>query len=146
MKEYVLRRFFEGESGPAELEADYPGTVSQESDVGGTPVRRFHFEPMSVDFDVTSSHILKLVDAMSAGSLRPETLKAVCFCLEATDHFLWDADTPDGERVADAIFWIGTPEINYPLTPGVLSKIRHYLLTGEKQLSTADTKVRRAGA
>jgi len=57
---------------------------------------------------------------------------------EPPERWLWDTDTPDGERVAEALFWLGTPEISYPLTPPVPAKVRHYLLTGENTLGEAD--------
>ena len=68
-------------------------------------------------------------------------LETVCSWLEgAFERFLRDGDTPDGERVSDALFWLGNPEINYPLTPAVLSKVRHYLVTGENTLTYEDTR------
>lgn len=42
--------------------------------------------------------------------------------------------------MADAVFWLGSPETNYPLTPAVLAKVRHYLLTSENTLTLADTR------
>jgi hypothetical protein len=147
MKEDTVRRFFEGEYGPAHLEADFPGTVTREGPVQGPSVYRFHVEPMSIDFALEPSHIVKLIDAVLAEQLRPEILQITCEWLDTgSDSFLWDADTPEGARVAETLFWIGTPEINYPLTQAVLSKIRHYLLTGENLLTPADADAPEAGA
>ena len=148
MKEHVVRRFFEGEYELADLEADYPGTVTTEGPPQGPFIRRFHVEPMSVEFQLEPAHVIKLIDGVLAGKLRVEILQTICEWLEAAafDHFVWDTDTPDGERLANGLFWLGTPEINYPLTREVLSKIRHYLQTGENLLTRADTKVPKAGA
>jgi len=144
MKEYVVRRFFEGEYGPSDLEADFPGTVTQTA----PDVRRVHFEPMTVPFEVQPAHIVKLIDAVLNGEIRLEVAQTISEWLDANPHFnfSWDPDTPEGSRIADAVFWLGTPEISYPLTSSVLSKIRHYVLTGENLLTKADTKVRGAGA
>jgi hypothetical protein len=68
----------------------------------------------------------------------------VCFCLEASDTFTWDTDTEPGNRVADAVFWLGTSEINFPLTSEVLAKIKQYVLTGENLLEIG--KLSRPGA
>ena len=98
---------------------------------------------MSGEAHVRPEHLLRLVDALADGSLTAEQVGIACFLMEATsERFVWDVDTPDGARVADAVFWLGTPEVNYPLTGLVLSKIRRYLVTGENTLTTADAKVR----
>jgi len=148
MKEYVVRRFFEGEYGAADLDADFPGTITRHGEPNGPIVQHMHFEPMNVEFRVRASHIVRLIDTVLAGQLQSDIMQAICEWLDAgaSGHFHWDADTPEGERIAESVFWLGTPEINYPLTQDVLSKVRHFLLTGEKRLTQADTKAREAGA
>lgn len=148
MKEYFVRRFFEDEYGPADLEADFPGTVTEQNPGIAPRIRSVHFEPMTVKFTVEPRHIIKLIDATLAGQLQLETLETIADWLDANPHFnfTWDSDSPEGERISDSVFWLGTPEINYPLTPDVLTKIRHYLLTGEKLLTAVDTKRPKAGA
>ncbi len=39
-------------------------------------------------------------------------------------------DAPDADRIPEALFWLGTPEVNEPLTPRFLARVRQYLLTG----------------
>ena len=142
MKEVVLRHFFEGQATALELDADVVGTLVREGPERGPSVYRYRVLPMDREFELRSEHVIKLVDAAAAGELRIDHLEIVCSWLEgAFERFLRDADTTDGSRVADALFWLGNPEINYPLTPAVLAKVRHYLATGENTLTRADTKV-----
>lgn len=141
MKEVVLRLFFQGHATVQELARDVVGSVSRERPAGGPVISRHHIEDMAAEFDVKPEHIVRLIDAVTRGELSLEDLDAICFCLEASDRFVWSGDTPQGERVAEALFWLGTPEINYPLTPGVLAKVRHYLLTGENALTRDDSRI-----
>ena len=142
MKELVLRHFFEGHASAHELAADAEGAFERRVDSAGTVFNRLRSTPMSEDFAVSASHVARLVEVVQAGQVSLDSLDAICFCLEASDHFVWDTDTEDGERVARALFWLGTPEINYPLTPLVLEKIRRYLLRGENTLTDADARTR----
>jgi hypothetical protein len=138
VKEIVLRHFFEGHGTVQDLAADAVGAFDRRTDSAGVVFSQLHAVPMPTDFPVSTQHILKLLAAVQAGNLDFDALDAICFCLEASDHFTWDADTPDGERVANTLFWLGTPEINYPLTSSVLAKVHHYLRTGEDTFNRDD--------
>jgi hypothetical protein len=142
MKELTLRLFFEGKASAADLERDTSGSVERSVDGNGTQFGRHRITDMAGEFTVTTGHMLRLVDAVISGELSSDALDAVAFCLEASDRFIWDIEEDDGDRIADALSWLGTPAINYPLTPSVLEKIRHYLLTGEKTLTRADSRQR----
>ena len=141
MKEIVLRQFFEGHATAAELARDMAGTRVADQPSGFRSSGNYRVEPMAGTLDVTPPHVVRLVDAVAAGALSLADLGTAVFCIEAQPaRWRWDTDTPDGERVADAFFWLGSPEINYSLTPAVLTKIRHYLLTGENTLTHADVR------
>jgi hypothetical protein len=143
VNELVLRHFFEGHATATELDADVTGTQVREGPLGGPYVFRYNVLPMQGEFALQSEHLLALLNANADGVLRTEHLETICSWLEsAFERFPRDADTPDGARVADVLFWIGTPEINYPLVPSTLKKMRHYLATGENTLTVADPKVR----
>lgn len=142
MKEIVLRYFFEGRATADELALDLVGTRDASEPAGFRSSANYAVLPMAAEFTVEPPHLLRLVDAALAGQLTPDDLGTICFVLEFSDRFGWDGDTPDGERVSDAVFWLGTPEVNYPLTPAVLAKIRHYVATGEDTLTPADAAVR----
>jgi len=143
MKELTLRHFFEGEASAADLERDAAGSVERRVDGNGTQFARHRITDMAGDFTLTTQHMVRLVDAAINGQLSSDAVDAVAFCLEASNQFVWDVEKDNGDRIADALFWLGTPEINYPLTLTVLEKIRHYLLTGEKTLTRADAWKRR---
>lgn len=138
VKEIVLQHFFEGHAAVEELATDTVGAFDRHTDSAGTVFSRLNAVPMNHEFPVTSQHIIKLIDAVQAEFLTLDALDAICFCLEASDHFTWDTDTVDGERVANSLFWLGTPEVNYPLTASVLTKVRHYLETGEGTFTRDD--------
>ena len=141
MKEIVLRYFFEGHATAQELARDVADARVAPEAPGFRSSANYRVLPMARTFAVTPDHIIRLVDAALAGELSLDDLGVIVFCLEAwPDRWEWDTDTPEGERVAEALFWLGTPEINYPLTSAVLGKIRHYLATGENTLSDADVR------
>ena len=140
MKEITLRHYLEGHATVEELAADTADAFDRLTDSAGTVFSQLRAIPMDREFAVTPDHVLKLVDDVRAGRLSLDALDAICFCLEASDSFTWDTDTADGERVAEALFWLGTPEVNYPLTPKVLGKVRHYLLTGEDTFTSDDLR------
>jgi hypothetical protein len=142
MKELTLRHFFEGHASAADLDRDAGGSMERRVDGNGTQFAQHRITDMAGEFTVTTEHMLRLVDAVISGELSFDALDAIAFCLEASDRFSWDIEEDNGDRIADALFWLGTPEINYPLTPNVLEKIRQYLLTGEKTLTRADTRQR----
>jgi hypothetical protein len=142
MKEIVLRYFFEGHATADELALDLVGTRDGSEPPGFRSSANYAVLPMAAEFTVQPPHLLRLVDAALAGQLTPDDLGTICFVLEFSDRFGWDGDTPDGERVSDAVFWLGMPEVNYPLTPAVLAKIRHYVVTGVDTLTPADAAVR----
>jgi hypothetical protein len=139
MREIVLRHFLEGHATATELARDVAGTRVTDERPGFRSSANYRVEPMARTFEITTAHVVRLADAVASGALSLEDLGTIVFCLEmAPERWLWDADTPEGGRVSDALFWLGTPEINYPLTPAVLAKVRHYLLTGEATLGQAD--------
>jgi hypothetical protein len=137
LEESSVQASFEGAIDAPAMARAIDGTVevSAQGDV-----RRHHIRGMEGEFQVSPEHLVHIVDAALAKELSGTDVDAIVFCLEASDHFTWDTDTPLGERIADSLFWLGTPEINYPLTETVLSKIRHYLVTGENTLEDEDPK------
>lgn len=128
----------QGYATAMELAHDLIGTRSVSEPPGYRSSANYTVARMDREFAVRADHLVRLVDAVADGTLSLELLGDLCFCIEASDRFVWDTDTADGERVADAIFWLGTPEVNYPLTSVVLGKIRHYLVTGDNTLDKRD--------
>jgi hypothetical protein len=100
--------------------------------------------PLREPVKVMSADIDRLVAALEAKRLTEEQVGIAAWLLESgIDRFRWDTDTVDGERVADVLFWLGMPAINYPLTPENLAAMRLFLRTGERSMGLAP---RRAGA
>ena len=140
LKEIVLRQYFEGHATASELDMAGSASVERRSGPDDVPIIDHHVEEMAVEFHVRPEHIVKLVDDVLARRIGLPALDAICFCLEATTNFSWNADSEEGSRVADAVFWLGTPEVNYPLNDDVLRKVRRYLESGENTLTAADTR------
>jgi hypothetical protein len=141
MKEIVLRHFLEGHATIDELRRAAAGMRRRDGPEGGPWVYRYDVLPMEREFELRTEHLLKLVEEAQRDSISTRELEDLSSWLEgAVDRFVRDTDTPDGERVAEALFLLANPDINYPLTPAVLGKIHHYLATGENTLTRADTK------
>jgi hypothetical protein len=140
VREIVVQRFFEGEATAQELAADAAHAFDRHTDSAGTVFSQLKAEPSDRDSPVAARDIIKLVEATENGEISLDALDAICFCIEASDHFTWDTDTPDGERVSRSLFWLGTPEVNYPLTESVLAKVKHYLRTGEETFTREDLR------
>jgi hypothetical protein len=126
--------FFEGQASARELAHDLVGTRTNTGPLLYRSSADHAIEPMAREFTVQAEHVADLVAAGIDGELTAEDLFVLSFCLQASDRFNWDADTVDGERVAEALFWLGAPEINWPLTQGVLARIHDYLVTGRNEL------------
>jgi len=129
MKESTLKEFFEGKVGDDELLSDLTGAALTSGDVA-----HFRIEDMDTEFTVTTSHLVKVCDSALSGKLQPEQLKSIGFCLQASDTFDWDADTEEGGRVADIVFYLSSPEINYDLNAINLSLFKELLLHGGNPL------------
>ena len=140
MREVMVRQFFERQISAAELEREAAGSVSRRVDGNGTLHSQHRITAMTEEFVLTPEHLVQLVDAVRAGELSRDALDAITFCLEASDRFDWNGEEPPGDRIPDALFWLGTPEINYPLTDSVLAKIRHFLVTGSNALTRAEMR------
>jgi len=134
MHESLLRDYFLGTADSAALRADLQGAVTQTSH----DVSSQHVVSMDTDFDVTGSHLVSLCDAVLAGQLPAADLSIIAFCLVASDRFLWDAETPNGNVIAETLHEWDSPEINYALNAQTVAKFRHRLLTGKDTFTRAD--------
>jgi hypothetical protein len=138
--EATLREFFESRLSASELDVVWASAFKEEPRSDGTMVRRLRTKPLGKPFLLQPEHVLALIDAVQAGALGLRALDAICFALEASDEFEWDTDTPEGERVAQSLFWLGSPEVNYPLTAQVVQKIRHFVASGVETFTPEDLK------
>ena len=127
MHEEVLRRFFEGVADPSDLARDLHGALVPD----GPDVTRHPIVDMVEEFEVQPCHLVKVCDAVLDGSVSVDSLEAIGFCLVASDAFLWDSNSPGGERVADVAHDWSAPEVNYPLTLTNVAAWRRCLLGEE---------------
>lgn len=93
---------------------------------------------MKGEFEVRAEFLVRLCDDVLAGRIEPWKLQPIAFCLAASDTFWWDGETPNGGRVAEAVFDWSSPEINFALTSTTVARFRHRLLTGEDTFTRAD--------
>ena len=129
MKEDTLKSYFEGKVSVDVLAEEVASSI-----VNKGVIRQHHIKDMDEEYPVNSSCILKLCEEGIAENLTPEHLTIIAFCLRASDSFMWDSDTEDGEKVDEVIFNWESPEINYPATEQNLKLWKHYLLTGENKV------------
>ncbi len=134
MHESVLRDFLVGSRPAAALKKDLAGVVVQTS----SDVFTQYVHPMEEELVVTREHLLRLCDAVLEGSLAPEDLEPIAFCLIASDHFQFEDGTPYNERVLDTLHDWASPEINYVLAHATVEKFRERLLTGVSMFTRAD--------
>jgi len=121
MREEMIKKFFEGRVGAAELAADIAGSTRT---VGGV-VSYQRVEEMDSEFRVNRAMLVALCDAVLAGGLAPEFLHEIGFALVSSDRFVWDAD--DDELVSDVISDWSCPEVNYVLTVDNVRRCKAWL-------------------
>lgn len=125
MKEAKLKRFFNNEISPDDWITDLRGAIT----VKGM-IARHHIEDMDLEFEVKPDHLVKVCDLFLEGKLSGSDLRAVGFCLQASDNFVWSADTEEGGRVCDVVFYMACPEINYEFTVENVEKFKELLVKG----------------
>ena len=130
----VLQQFFEDRESASILAGDLRSAFERTS----LDSYRLRMTDLKADFAVRSEHLVKLCDAVLRGELDPEALRAVGFGMIASEHFDWDADTPDGKIVGKTLYDWASPEVNYRLSLATVKKFRHRLLTGEEIFTRAD--------
>ena len=132
MHEQLLADFLGGKAAAAQLGPALLEARLQPDSPNFRTSANYDVVPLQSTVAVGPSDIERLIAAVEAGQLSEEQVGIACFLLEgAVQRFRWDTDTADGERVAQVIFWLGMPAINFPLTPASLAAMRHYLRTGE---------------
>ena len=102
--------------------------------------RRLNWKDLDTELAVSVAHLVLLCDAVSAGALPADRLEPIAFGMIGDDHFTWDTDTPEGERLGKVLFDWSSPEANYPLNTTTVGKFRHLLLTGEDTFSREDLR------
>jgi hypothetical protein len=136
VNEQLLVDFFRGAATAAELGVGLLGARVVPDSTSFRTSANYRVTPLLSPVEITPAYIDALVGALAACALTEEQVGIAVFLMEAQpDRFLWDTDTNDGERIADVVFWLSNPAINYPLTPANLAAFRHYLRTGEQPVT-----------
>jgi hypothetical protein len=135
MKTSILRSFLDGTCDARTLAEDLEGGVTRTSyDV----ISQCIDDDLDGESPVTAAHLVVICDAFTNGDLTAQMIEQIAFSMMASDSFDWDCNTSDGVRVAEVICWWDSPEINYPITDGTMTKFRHYLSTGEDLFTRED--------
>ena len=132
----VLRDFFLGRASAEALHRE----VAYAFHPIATHVFELRMTDLPGDFQVEAAHLVRLCDAVLAGEFPPLALTEIAWAMVSSDRFQWDADEPEGARIADTLFDWSAPEIRYALTPAAVAKFRHRLLTGEDTFTRADPR------
>ena len=138
MREETLRDFLLGEQSAGALNREAADTTIHRG-------ARLDIRAASIgswEHVVTPAQLTRLCDAVHEGTIDPVNLETIAFTLIASDFFVWDRETPHGERVATVLHDWAAPEINYPLNPSNVSKARHYLITGQNAFTPDDVLAR----
>lgn len=133
MHESILCDFFKGDADAQTLANDLRGAI-----VSDGMVTRHPIVDMAGEFTVTAAHLVAVCNGVLDGTIPADDLRAIGFCLFASDAFEWDADTTDGERVAEVCNHWSSPEINFRLTMENVEKWKLYLESGVDQLRCRD--------
>ena len=79
---------------------------------------------------VTCRDLVKLCDAVFEEGLSPDVLETTGFSLVASDNFVWGANDPDGNIVAEIVkYWV-LSEGHFPLTVKNVKMFRDLLKVG----------------
>jgi hypothetical protein len=79
------------------------------------------------EFEITRSHLLKLLDDTIAERLTTTDLNTITFAIIGSDYFTWDEKD---EVLGDTIHDLDNPDIGFQLTIENLERWKTYLKTG----------------
>jgi hypothetical protein len=140
LPEQALAEFFEGQRSARELGAALRAAQLVPEGAGFRSTSHYRVEPLTHPFTLQPEHLVRLVEALRAEELSIDEVGIACFLIEASDWWLFDSGTVPGDRIADVLFWLGTPQINYPLNATVLDKIARYLRSGVNTFDDRDAQ------
>ena len=128
MTEKILKEYFDGITSAEVLSIYLNDTVHSQGNVSTYNILNFKSD---TEFVVTTKHLIKLCADLINKKIKLEYLKAICFCLESSDFFIWDTGTKDGNLVEGAISNLSSVKINAKTTMAYIEYCAYYLETGE---------------
>lgn len=84
----------------------------------------------SGEFEISIDYLVRLCDAAINGKLTMTDLNTIAFALITSEHFTWDSDSSNGERIETVLYDWDNPEIGFDLTVDNVKLWKDYLLTG----------------
>lgn len=125
MKEETLRDYFSNTVTVDILAAD----VKDSQRKTGYDVTAVHIDNINEtgEYQITRSHLIKLLDDTIAERLTATDLNTICFALIGSEYFTWD----ESDEILDrTIYDLDSPELGYPLTAENLRRWKDFLQTG----------------
>ena len=125
MKEATIRDFFLGAADPGTLAAEARDAVEP----AGGRRRRIHIEdlPPAEEFTITAPMLVRLCDAVLAGSFPGSALETVAFAIVRSEHLRW---SEDDELIGRVLYDWASADLNWDLNPVNVRMFRDWL-TGE---------------
>lgn len=106
MKEKILRDYLENNLTVDILAADVKDSQKKTSyDVVSVYIDKVN---ETGEYEITKSHLTKLIDDTIAGRLTPTDLNTIAFALIGSEYFTWDEDD---KVIANTIFDLDNPDI-----------------------------------
>jgi hypothetical protein len=122
VREATLRDFLHGTGSAERLATEVRDAVEP---LSGSS-RRVHIEDLPADEEVTitAEMLVRLCDAVLAGTLPDSALEIIAFAVLASDHLHW---SEDDDLVGRVLYVWATPEINWELTSSNMRMFRDWL-------------------
>lgn len=126
MKENTLKEYLNGKASAEVLNADIIGTVTITND---KYYNKITYNERDTKFIITTKHIVKIFEDIINQNIKLADLNTIFFELKASDYFMWDTNTEDGNKVQNIISNI--IETGKPITMEYIQYCAYYLETGE---------------
>jgi hypothetical protein len=122
VREATLRDFLRGTVSAERLAAEVRDAVEP---LSGSS-RRVHIEdlPAGEEVTITAEMLVRLCDAVLAGTLSESALEIIAFAVLASDHLHW---SEDDDLVGRVLYDWATPEINWELNSSNVRMFRDWL-------------------
>jgi hypothetical protein len=137
MKETDLRSFFEGSLSANDLALALDKARLDEP-INGAPLLVEQIEPTEEPFEVTAVHLNLILKAALAREIKEMDLVNLAFILLYSEHYTWNGETEDGERVSTTVFDWDASDENFALSRNNLKKWQTYLHTGEYKFTNEE--------
>ncbi len=138
LKESDLKNYFEGKTCAQELidkiqSKEIERNIPEAPCLPNTPKSEkficddgFH-DLLGIGFRLTKDHLLRLCNDFLLDKISAWNLEDVAFILYACDGIAWGNNEEERKLIAETIFHLSSPDINYPLTKDYIKKVKESL-------------------